>query len=562
MSVKKNKNEELRDVLFLRYNSGGLLFIATDIKQKTAQLIDALEKEIDYNKVFNDLIKNISDQSGASIHVESTWYQAARELFRRYERYSSEPIHDESKQALIGLLKLLVQGDEKTTFDWDIVRRYIIDNLDALCPVETSRFLSFDGHEVMRAEDGTYFYEENGQTVTVQGLKTPVEEKMAFYTNDAQMQFGRLYSVIKFIALFDIAYEYDNHREDFPVKLSCVLYDNSGTDTSYLLWNWNFPTPFEYVPFKWTPRSQFSNPDWLSADLIMRLPFVSEPPSKTIVPIMPSETAASQWEEAFNGYKRQLEIPVVSNVLIGEEPEVYFDFMDRKVRWVNGNAFTQPIVVVPCNEEDGSDGIEIARKFMSLVNMQHEVELSEHLISVHQLRYLPFFKSLRMPTFLMVDPTYVLPQDDTSQYSKKKWYALAFLREAVNSRSIYYAFLCYFKIIELAQNGDATQVKQWINTNVERICTDKNLDWYNKTIGTTGQDAGYYLNKTERVAIAHAEYTDTQANAAPTTHNPDDPDDYWRTQNDLTVIRVLAKEILSTITRTIKRYSLCKGKGT
>jgi len=548
MSTKIGNDNELKEGLFLRYNSGGLLFIKTDIKQKIAKLIAALEKDGDHNKVFGNIISNIPSQSGVGIHTESTWYQAARELFRRYERYSSEPIKEISKQALIGLFKLLVADNEKATFDWDIIRQYLIDNLDDLCPVDPSRFLTFDGNEVERDEDGTYYYEENGQTVTVQGLRTPVEEKIAFYTNDAQMQYGRLYSVIKFIALFDIAFEYDNHREHFPDKLSCVLYDNSGTDTSYLAWNWNFPTPFEYVPFKWTPRSQFSNPDWLSADFIMHLPFASEPATQTIVPIMPSGTAAAQWEEAFKGYKRQLEIPVVSNVLLGEEPEVYFEFMGRKVRWVNGNAFTQPIVLVPCNEEDGSDGIEIARKFMSLVNMQHEVELSERLISVQHLRYLPFYKSLRMPTFLMVDPTYVLPQDDTTQYSNKKWYALAFLREAVNSRSIYYAFLCYYKIIELAQNGDSGKVKAWINNNVEQVCSDKNLNWYDKVIKPKGLDAGYYLHKTERVAIAHAEYTDTNTTTTPTTHNPDDPEDYWRTQNDLVVIRVLARAVLATIT--------------
>lgn len=533
-----------RDELFLRYRNGGRIFAKSNIKQVIKSLIPDLQSNVDHNLVLRQHIRNIPDQSGAGIHPESTWPQALRELFHRYERYSSEPVAPNTKRSIIQVLEILCDGSGNKRLDWDRIRDYIATNIEDLAPTYPGRFLTIEGFQVQRNEDGEYFYENNGQTIFIQGIRTPIEEKFAFYTNDAQNGYGRLYALLRFIALFDIAYEYTHHRDNFPEKLACVLYDNSGTDTAYLAWDWNMPTPFEYVPFQWRPRSQYSDPEWLSSDLIMHLPFASEPESTTIVPILPDGDAASKWREAFEGYARQVEIPVISNVLLGDEQEVYFDFMDRKVRWINGNAFLQPLIVVPSSSSNGNDGIEIARKFLSVLNLTHEIKLSERLISVQQVRYLPFFKDLRMPVFQMIDPDYALPFDDVSGYSEKKWFALAFLREATSSNSVYYAFLNYYKIIELAKNGNAGRVKSWINNNVERVCTEKNISWYTDFNASGETNPGLYLHKTERVAIAHSDY---RFNGTRTTHNPDSPEDYNRTMKDLAAIKVLAKDILGSL---------------
>lgn len=538
------QQSRLKDELFLRYRNGSQIFAKSDIKQVIRSLLPDLRSNSDHNAALRQHIRNIADGSGAGIHPESTWPQALRELFHRYERYGNEPIAPNTRLAILDVLEMLCEGNGNKRLDWDRVRDYIIEHIEDLCPTYPGRFLTIEGYEVQRSEQGEYYYVDNGQTIYIQGLKTPAEEKLAFYTNDAQNGYGRLYSLLRFIALFDIAYEYRHHRKNFPEKLACTLYDNSGSDTAYLAWDWNMPVPFEYVPFQWRPRSQFSDPAWLSSDLVMHMPFVSEAASTTIVPIMPENDAGSRWREAFSGFSWQVEIPVISNVLLGDEQEVYFDFMDRKVRWINGNAFLQPLIVVPATSEDGSDGIGVARKFLSVMNMTHEIKLSERLISVQRLRYLPFFKDLRMPVFQMIDPQYVLPNDDVSRYSQDKWLALAFLREATSSNSVYYAFLNYYKIIELANNGDSTRVKRWINNNIEQICTHRNIGWYTDFIASGETDPGLYLHKTERVAIAHSDY---RFNGTRNTHNPDSPEDYNRTKNDLIVIRELAKHILSTV---------------
>lgn len=533
-----------RDELFLRYRNGNQIFAKSDIKNVVRSLLPDLQSNNDHNVVLSQHIKNIADGSGAGIHPDSTWPQALRELFHRYEQYSNEPIAHNTKQAILHIFQMLCEGNANKRLDWDRIRNFIIEHLEDLAPTYPSRFLTMEGYEVRRNDQGEYYYIGNEQTVYIQGLRTPAEEKYAFYTNDAQNGYGRLYAVLRLIALFDIAYEYRHHRNNFPDKLACTLYDNSGSDTAYLAWDWRMPTPFEYVPFQWSPRSQFSDPSWLSSDLIMHLPFASEADSSTVVPVLPEDDAASKWREAFTDFSWQVEIPVISNVLLGDEREVYFVFMDRKVRWINGNAFLQPLIVVPASSPEGTDGIAVARKFLSVLNLTHEIKLSERLISVQRLRYLPFFKDLRMPVFQMIDPEYALPFDDVSTYSENKWLALAFLREASSSNSVYYAFLNYYKIIELARNGDSDRVKRWINTNIEQVCTDVGISWYTDFIASGENNPGLYLHKTERVAIAHSDY---RFNGSRNTHNPDSPEDYNRTMKDLIAIKALAKNILPTI---------------
>lgn len=528
--------------IFIRYRSG-VTVIEPNIKTKVAELIPLIQENNANPVPFLRRHIKYTTVTEYGVDDSSTWDAAVLELYTSYERYDGNPVPEGTKRAILGLLKLLIIGDDNIRLDWDSIRAYIIENIEQLAPMPDRSFIH-EGEEVSRDKDGIYYYidEEMGR-VEVNGLKTPPEEMLEYYTNETQRRYGRLYHILRFIALFDIAYEYAHNPADFPDKLSCTLYDNNG-ETSYLEWQWQMPTPFDFVPMQWYPRSPFSNPDWLGSDLVMHLPFPNANPREPIVTTAPTHQDVENWRNAFAGYKWQIEIPISSNVLIGDSSEEYFDFFDRKVRWVNGNAFVQSMLIVPGNDDDGADGIEIARKFLSVMNLGHDVKLSEQLISQQQPRFLPWFRQTRMGVFEKFDERFILPADDYKKYSIKKWYALAFIREAVSSNSIYYSFLNYFKVVELANTAkDTSKAKQWINANVERVCKEKNLDWYNRVVVDGGEkDPGRYLSKTERTAIAHAVYTDKGAK----THSPDDPVDWKRTQEDLIVMRALARDILKT----------------
>jgi hypothetical protein len=529
------------DSIFLRHRHGAPLLIGSDIKDKVSEILLLLRQNDDHKAVFRDVIKDIRDGSGMGVHPDSTWYQATRELFMRYERYYDSPLAMPSKEALMGLMELLVR-DGDVRLSWDEIRSYLIDNLEALSPL-SNRSLIWGDREVYRGGDGKYYYEDSEYgTVEVTGVKTPAEETLQFYTNDIQMRYGRLYYILRYIALFDIAYEYRHNNADFPKQLSCTMYDNDGS-TNYLDWQWQMPIPFDFVPFQWHPRSPFSNPDWLGSDLVMHLPYPNAQPRESVLPNPPTNEMINNYNEGFSGYKYQLEIPLQSNILISTEPEVYFDFLDRKVRLVNGNAFIQPILMVPCNDDDGSDGLMVARKFMSAINIEHEIVLSEQLRSLQQRRIQPWFRQPRMGIFQIIDPEYALPHDIAS-YSDKKWQALAFMREGVSSNSIYYSFLNYYKVVELCNKGNSDKAQAWINKNIERVCTEKGIDWYQKKVVEGGEeDPGFYLHKTERVAIAHAEYNFK----GKFTHSPDDPTDWQRTEVDIVVMKALAKDIVESL---------------
>lgn len=517
--------------------------VDTDIKEKLTNLLPLLRENAANIVPFLRKYIKYSVNPEYGVDKESTWDAAVLEIFTQYERYDGNPINEDTKQALLGLLDILIEGEGIVKIDWNKIRKYLVDNIQVIAPMPDRSFLH-DGEEVSRDKDGIYYYidKELGR-VEVHGLKTPPEEMLEYYTNETQQRYGQLSHILRFIALFDIAYEYENNKEDFPEKLSCTMYDNNG-QTSYLHWQWQMPTPFDFVPMQWYPRSPFSNPDWLGSDLVMHLKFPNANPNEPIVSTKPTNKDLELFGKAFNGYKWQVEIPITSNVLIGDGQEEYFEFFDRTVRWVNGNAFIQSMLIVPANDDDGADGIEVARKFLSVMDLGHDVKLSEQLISQQQPRYLPWFRQTRLGVFEKIDERFVLPSDDYKKYSKKKWIALAFIREAVSSNSIYYSFLNFFKVVELANTGkDTSKAQAWINANVERVCKEKNLDWYQKVVVDGGEsNPGHYLSKTERTAIAHAEYKYGGAK----THSPDNPKDWKRTQEDLVVMRALARDILKS----------------
>ena len=525
--------------VFIRYKSDGSPFtVEPDIRQKVGKIIALLKKNPDHQVVFNKEIKTFVGDGSMHVASELTWYQLVREIFSEYER-DADSISEDTKNSIIALLKILCESTQGV--DWNKVRNYILGNKEALSPTRPGRFSHIFGNEIQRKKDGTYFYKENNQVVIINGLKTTEEEAIGFYADDAVNPHGRLHALLKVVALFEIASEIQNNPQDFPERLRCQLFDNGFSDTGYLHWKWAMPMPFDYISFRWYPKSPYSNPDWLASDLIINIPEIHDV-SKEQINMKPSDSEYNTWKDAFEDYGCQLEIPVRSNVLIGAGKEVYFDFMGRKLRWINGNAFMNPIIVVPSNDEECKEEIKLARRFMSLLNAEVDAPLIEVLISIQRPRYVPTYRDQRMPHFKGTPKQYALPLDNIEEYSEKKWAALAFNREASSSSSIMYRFLNYYKIIELG--NDVNQTKNWIRKNIEDTYSGSHSEWLATKI-RQGVDVAEYIYKTGRSAIAHARYNPD--NRTKKIHNPDDPDDYKTTQELLYVVEELAKKKLKEI---------------
>ena len=101
--------------------------------------------------------------------------------------------------------------------------------------------------------------------------------------------------------------------------------------------------------------------------------------------------------------------------------------------------------------------------------------------------------------------------------------ALALYREALGLNSIAYAFLGFFKIINLVKKTGREQ-KDWINTVLPRIKDHRAVERKNE-LATTQSDLGAYLYESGRCAVAHA-YTEPIA-------DPEDVADRTRLAKDI-----------------------------
>jgi len=110
-----------------------------------------------------------------------------------------------------------------------------------------------------------------------------------------------------------------------------------------------------------------------------------------------------------------------------------------------------------------------------------------------------------------------------------RW-ALAFYREGLSIRQTPYAFLSFYKIINILHNSGAKQ-KAWINDHVDAAAKHDSMERL-QVLRKSYTDVGQYLYESGRCAVAHA-------GQGPTI-DPENPDDLKRLAQDLPLIRDLA----------------------
>jgi len=113
-----------------------------------------------------------------------------------------------------------------------------------------------------------------------------------------------------------------------------------------------------------------------------------------------------------------------------------------------------------------------------------------------------------------------------------RW-ALAFYREGLSIHQVSYAFLSFYKIINILHDGGAKQ-KAWINANVNAATANDHVGSNQRLqeLRAAGTDVGEYLYESGRCAVAHA-------GQGPTV-DPENPADLKRLMQDLPLVRALA----------------------
>lgn len=128
-------------------------------------------------------------------------------------------------------------------------------------------------------------------------------------------------------------------------------------------------------------------------------------------------------------------------------------------------------------------------------------------------------------------PTYLPDPPD-----KKARLALAFYREGMSLDNTAYAFLSFYKIVNLHKPKSDKQ-RQWLKGQIAELEKNKDLKDRIDEIRANGDDPGEYLYKSCRCAVAHADINDV-------TYDPEDIDDEVRLYQDTPLIRQLARSII------------------
>lgn len=122
-------------------------------------------------------------------------------------------------------------------------------------------------------------------------------------------------------------------------------------------------------------------------------------------------------------------------------------------------------------------------------------------------------------------------------FSHEQKVALGIYREAFSSNSIFYKFLCYFKIINMIYKTGSAQ-KSWINDNIDRLvlCKEK----INQLMQEGITNFGDHLYHSGRCAIAHSNFISGEPIA-----DADNYEDNYRIGREIEVVKELAEIIMN-----------------
>lgn len=175
-------------------------------------------------------------------------------------------------------------------------------------------------------------------------------------------------------------------------------------------------------------------------------------------------------------------------------------------------------------------GVTLCREFMSALAWVEGQPVKEIMIGgggrPHGIGKGPRWQTIQTLSF---NKDYIPEPSDP-----KAKLALALYREALNVNSDAYAFLGYFKILNILF-GDGPSQKKWITDNIQKVTDHFALERITDLKKTT-QDLGDHLYHSGRCAVAHA--------FDGVIVNPDSQEDVSRLKKELPIIKSLAELVI------------------
>lgn len=515
----------LQPRLIVRYRQGTSIYVAPNFHERLPEILEVLKAGRELREITR------YDDYGRFIHPESTWIRLVEELLREFRDRSGDA--PQSRSILLDVFELVAQGSLEHEVRWSKIKAILLEQCGVLSGWSGHPWLaSFQDREIVR-RDGKYYTTFNGQECEITGCKTEQEERCDFIINSCLQSYGRLQNLFRAIALANVCRDYQVDPHSYPESAAIILHDNNG-GTGYLHWAWHLRVPYVARPIPWRPRNVHCDPQWLAADFIAAFCEKEAIPDRETLP--PEwKGPKGEWERRFIGYPGQLEFAIDTTINFGNEEEVWFEFEGLPVRWVNQTDFTSTLVIIPVKDRNDDLGeYKVVLKFLS--RMAYETRAPLRIISTvgAASRFAPILHQPRKRLGVTVYPD-IRYFNLHSTGNPKLDLAYALYREGVNSHSVYYAFLSFYKIIQLALDEDGARITEWINANLNHASIRSQRV---EAIRSEHGDVVPYLFSSGRCAIAHV--------SKDPVANPDDPQDETRLRQDLDLVRGLAHLVIES----------------
>ena len=319
------------------------------------------------------------------------------------------------------------------------------------------------------------------------------------------------------------------------------------------------------LPLKWHPKDFYTDLQWLESDLIIVSASLIERESKKTThpqtPVKANESDTALYIESIKNYKYQYELALDTNVFISDDrdnlpDEIFINFEDRIIRWINGSLYRCPVIIIPTNDETYEEAIGFAKKFTSLLIFENPyISIKEAGNVGRPVNFYPaMIRQPRLPSITAISSQYI--NHSSLGKNEKEWLALSFYKEAKNSDSIYYEMFNYYKIIQMVflnnKGGEDSQsCISWLDSEINTLPDNQDKkdlisdkDNFNKQ-RHLNLTLGGYINHLFRDSIAHVgKLTKRDKITGVQTVNPDDLDDARRFRKVINVVEQIARKTL------------------
>jgi methylamine utilization protein MauJ len=509
--------------IFIRHPQIGPLEVKPNIRERLCDTLDHIES----GGRIDDLIRITSTPSWWGLDANSTWPQLLKETCDNLR--VPEEGGPERVTILFSLLRAVLAAEPGLP-TWETAKCTLLDSIDVISGWEHSFLSRWQHNEPVWREEGRYFTRLGGQVHEIIGRRTEQEERWDFIANAAEHTYRPIHLVLRLVSLICIADLYKQSPAKFPSSIEVALHEQLGRTTWFSSWKWEQRFPLYYRRTKWRPPDVLCDPGWLASDLVAS--FVDREgiqEEQQPAPLPPDIEA--QWNQVFGHFAGQFEFAVESGFRFGETPERWFDFRGRKLRWINRTDQEESILIVPVVDPRNTDSEHrLALSFLSVLAFAtgHPVSIRSAVITSRS-HFIPGIRqSRRLGATLYKDDfdPFVYGED-----SENLDLPLALYREGVNGRSIYYSFLSFYKVVQLAFREDKEKIRVWVNENVRYLGGEVG-EWL-ALEGISEDRIANQLYKSCRCAIAHVK-------GKPVV-NPDEPSDWRRISLSVPIVRGLAR---------------------